>query len=302
MTWSAPARVASSAFSRAAHRGEDGRVRPPGELDRGIADGPRATGHQDGPPAQGARPEPGRAVLGHGQAAVGGQERDPQAGPQVVRRRIGQRHHVRLPGARRTPGRCRRQGRRCAASHTHTRRPTRAESTPAPTASTSPAPSWLGTWGGSTAAPGAAAATGLPVGRVHPGAMEPDPHLPRPGLGDRCLHQGQDVGIAGQGVLDCAHAPHRTTWAGIAVWSPPQQNGRLRLRLRDQSSSSSGRSPPVAPRLADRPSSPAQSADAGSVAGRYCVGAATERWLFAARRPGRAAPSSNRCRSTCAAA
>src|SRR6478609_3681924 len=46
-------------------------------------------------------------------------------------------------------------GRRWAASQIQTRRPTRADSTPCPTASTTPEPSWFGTWGGWTATPGA---------------------------------------------------------------------------------------------------------------------------------------------------
>ena len=98
-------------------------------------------------------------------------------------------------------------GRRCAASQIQTRRPTRADSTPCPTASTTPEPSWFGTCGGSTAAPGACAATGLPVGRVDAGAVDPDPHLPRPGIGHRPLDQAQDVWVTGDGVLDRAHAP-----------------------------------------------------------------------------------------------
>ena len=39
-------------------------------------------------------PEPGRAVLGHGQAPVRGQERDAEARAEVERRDIGQQHHV----------------------------------------------------------------------------------------------------------------------------------------------------------------------------------------------------------------
>ena len=96
-------------------------------------------------------------------------------------------------------------GRRWAASQIQTRSPSSAASTPCPTASTTPEPSWFGTCGGSTAAPGLAAATRLPVGRVDPGAVDPHPHLARSGLGHRPLDQGQDVRVTGQGVLDRAH-------------------------------------------------------------------------------------------------
>ena len=49
-------------------------------------------------------------------------------------------------------------------------------------------------------------APGLPVGGVDPGAVEPDPHLPRAGLGQRPIDERQDVGIPGLGVDDGAHA------------------------------------------------------------------------------------------------
>ncbi len=225
MTWSAPARVARSAFCLAAHGGQDGGVGPAGELDRGVAHGPRATGHEDGPPAQGARPEPGRAVLGHGQAAVGSQERDPQAGAQVVRRRVGQWHHVRL----------REDGVLLSGAALGTQ----VRGLPHPHAATDQGgvhpgadridvtrTVLVGHLGRVDGYAGSGTTTGLPVGRVHPGAMEPDPHLPRPGLGDRCLHQGQDVGVTGEGVLDCAHAPHRTTWVkdcGLVAVPPSRQ-------------------------------------------------------------------------------
>ena len=50
------------------------------------------------------------------------------------------------------------------------------------------------------------AATRLPVGRVDAGAVDPDPHLARPGIGHRPLDQRQDVGVTGHGVLDRTHA------------------------------------------------------------------------------------------------
>ena len=94
MTWSAPARAARFAFSRAAHGGDDRGVGPPGELDRGVADGPGTSGDQDRATLQRARAEPRRTVLGHGQAAVRGQEGHPEAGAEVERRDVRQQHHV----------------------------------------------------------------------------------------------------------------------------------------------------------------------------------------------------------------
>jgi hypothetical protein len=82
-------------------------------------------------------------------------------------------------------------GRCQAASQTHTRSPTSTGSTPSPTASTVPEPSWSGTW---PSGPGALGAPGLPVGRVDAGEGQPHPHLARAGLGVGALDQLQDVG------------------------------------------------------------------------------------------------------------
>ena len=79
---------------RAAHGGDDRGVGPPGELDRGIADRPGASGHQDGAAVHRARAQTCRTVLGHGQAPVRGQERHPEAGAEVERRDVRQQDHV----------------------------------------------------------------------------------------------------------------------------------------------------------------------------------------------------------------
>ena len=52
---------------------------------------------------------------------------------------------------------------------------------------------------------GLAATTRLPVGRVDAGAVDPHSHLTRTGIGQRPIDEGQDVGVAGHGVLDRTH-------------------------------------------------------------------------------------------------
>ena len=96
-------------------------------------------------------------------------------------------------------------GRRWAASQIHTRSPSSAASTPCPTASTTPEPSWFGTCGGSTATPGS-----LPRRVFQSVGLTPERWIrtrtsPGPGLGHRPVDEGQDVGVTGLGVLDRAH-------------------------------------------------------------------------------------------------
>ena len=67
-----------------AHRGDDTRARPAGELDRGVAHGAGAARDEHTPAGERADTEPPRSELGHGQAAVGGQRRDPEARADIV--------------------------------------------------------------------------------------------------------------------------------------------------------------------------------------------------------------------------
>ncbi len=78
----------------AAHRREHGGVRPSSQLDRGVAHRPCAARDEHGAALQRAGPEAERPVLGHGQCAVRGEERDPECGAEVERRGVGQVHHL----------------------------------------------------------------------------------------------------------------------------------------------------------------------------------------------------------------
>ena len=108
---------------RAAHGGDHGGPGPPGELDGGIPHRTGSAGDQHGPPLQRAGSEPGRAVLGDRQAPVRGQERDAEARAEVVRRDVGQQHHMLGRARPRSSCAVPPAGRRCAASQTQTRRP-----------------------------------------------------------------------------------------------------------------------------------------------------------------------------------
>ena len=93
-----------------------------------------------------------------------------------------------------------------AASHSQTRSPTRAGST-SPTATTVPAPSWLGTTSGKAERlSGTAAPAHFPVGRVHSRDRVRAEHLAGCGDGLRPLDQRQHIGVAGLAVDDRSHA------------------------------------------------------------------------------------------------
>jgi hypothetical protein len=70
-------------LGRAAHRGDHLGPGPAGQLDGRVPHGPRPAGDQNGPPGQRAGVQPLRTALGHGEAAVRGQRRDPEARPEV---------------------------------------------------------------------------------------------------------------------------------------------------------------------------------------------------------------------------
>ena len=133
---------------------------------------------------------------------MGGQGRDAEAGADLEGRTVRQRDG--LAGRQHDGSWAVPSARRQAASQNHTRSPTRAASTPSPTASMTPAPSWFGT-SSAKGRPAAARRAGLPVGRVHAGYVDPDPDLARPGFGHRPVDQGQDLWSTGHGVDDRSH-------------------------------------------------------------------------------------------------
>ena len=92
-----------------------------------------------------------------------------------------------------------------AASHSQTRSPIRAGSTPAPTASITPAPSWCGTWklvDGPRDRPG----PGLVIGGVDARGVHPDQDLARTRLGPVHLLDFEDLGrLTHVPVQRCSH-------------------------------------------------------------------------------------------------
>ncbi len=196
-------------FLRAAHRGDDSRVGPPGELDRRVPNSTRATGHQNGPALQGARSETHRTVLGHRQAPVRSQERDAQARAHVVRRHVREEHHV--------PGRHDGVLLGRAAGRTLVRR----LPDPHPEALQRrldaltdrvdhAGPVLIGDLRRINRRTRLATSTRLPIGRVDAGAMDPDPHLSRSGLRHRPVDELQNLRVPGHRVLDRTHAPDAT--------------------------------------------------------------------------------------------
>ena len=140
-------------LGRVAHGRDDRGVAPPGELDRCVADGSGTSGHQDGATFQrsGAQPRRVRPRSRSGSGVRSGtghrgwhQDRTMRHREANTTWRAGTTaYSCAVPPA----------GRRCAASQIQTRRSSSAASTPWPTASTTPEPSWFGTCGGCTAAP-----------------------------------------------------------------------------------------------------------------------------------------------------
>jgi hypothetical protein len=136
---------------------------------------------------------------------VGGQEGDSEAGAEVERRDVGQRHHL--------TGRHDGELLRGATGGTQVRRLPH----PGPQAQQRHVDaltdgvddsgavlvrnlgrlhrSALGT-----------ASTRLPVGGVDARAVDPHPNLAGPRIRDRPIDQGQDVGVTGHGVLDRTHS------------------------------------------------------------------------------------------------
>src|SRR6266511_152606 len=115
-------------------------------------------------------------------------------------------------------------GRRWAASQTQTRRPSSAASTPRPTASTTPEPSWFGTCGGSTAAPDA-----LPRRDFQSVGLTPERWIltrTSPGPGS-ISGLSTSVRTSGSPVREysIARTPRRYPGAGRAVW----RSGELSL-------------------------------------------------------------------------
>ena len=161
----------------AADGGDDGGVRPVGELDRGVADGAGAAADQHGAAGQGARPEPLRPALGDREAAVGGDERDAQRGAEVEGGDVGQRHDL----SGRHDGVLLRGAVRAAVGGLPDPHPQALQRLldAGSDRVDHPGAVLVGHLRGLDRRPGPAAASALPVGGVHPGAHDPDPDLAR---------------------------------------------------------------------------------------------------------------------------
>ena len=183
---------------------DDGGVGPPGELDGGVAHSAGTTGDQHRATLQRPGAEPGGTVLGHGQAPVRGQEGHAEAGAEVEGRDVGQQHHV--------PGRDDGMLLRGTAGRPAVGR------LPDPDPQAVQGRFDTGADGVDHPGPvlvrhlwrvhdgtGLVAAARLPVRRVHAGAVDADPDLARPGVGQRSVDEGEDVRVTGQRVLDRAH-------------------------------------------------------------------------------------------------
>ena len=189
----------------AADGGDDGRARPPRELDGGVADRARAAGDEHRPAGQGTRGEPVGPVLGGGQGTVGGDRRDAERGAHVVRRPLGQlgqvadgEHDELLRGAAGAP--VLRQHRPDPVAH---REPVDVGSDGVDDTGAVLAGHDLGE--GELAH---AAGAELPVGRVDAGADDPYPDLARARVGRLALDHLEDRAVACLGV---DHGTHRAS-------------------------------------------------------------------------------------------
>ena len=188
---------------RAAHRRDDRRPGPAGQLDGGVPDRSGPAGDEHGAAGQAARRQPRRIGVALGQGAVGGEGRDAEAGTDVERRRVRQRdglagrQHEGLLG--------------CAVAA-----PPRGLPHPHPLAdarridSVADGVDDAGTVLvrhplGERPRRSRPAEAGLPVGGVDAGHVDPNPHLARSGIGLRPVDQRQDLWSSGHGVDDRSH-------------------------------------------------------------------------------------------------
>ena len=190
---------------RSTHGRDHNGAGPLGELDRRMAHGAGPTRNENYLAVQGSRAQPPRAVLGDGQGPVGGDRGNAQAcaevEPSIVRQRkdpLG-RQDGELLG-------CPAVGALVGARATQTLSPTWRCSTPGPTASTVPAPSWFGTTSAKgKGSPGLAPrrdfqSVGFAAEEHHPHA-----HLPAARVADLAVDEFENRRITRGTVHDCFH-------------------------------------------------------------------------------------------------
>ena len=171
-------------------------------------------------PASAPGPSDSGPSSSDGEAAVRGERRDAEAGAEVERRLVGQRHGLRARAAPRAPGRCRPHVARRPPTATPARRRVRGRR-PRPTASIVPGAVLVrddlgeGERLARTAAPAR-----LPVGRVHARDRDANQHLARARRGVGSFDELQHVGLAGLGVDDRSHRPRVSIPAGSGGSTP----------------------------------------------------------------------------------